>query len=173
MGQRSALRYSSGVLRELQLFLRSAAPNRAQAASALRTLFALAFAGQASLALLAWGILFFVFNPEAPNSLLTVQVLVGMTVLIFPVALLLSHHGSRSGERTGALSAALLEAILLASPLWFALFAWTIGSPASYLALLLGLSALYYGLGLLLVGRYAGQATMVSKGTASATKNSG
>lgn len=124
------------------------------------------------MALLAWVVLFFVFKPEASNSLLTVQMLVGMTVLIFPVASLLSHLGSRTGERAGALSAALLEAILLASPLWFALFAWTIGSPASYLALLLGLSALYYGLGLLLVGRYAGQATMVSKEKTSTLENS-
>jgi hypothetical protein len=53
-----------------------------------------------------------------------------------------------------------LQGILLATPVWFALFTWLVGSPAGYPALLLALAALYHALGLLFVGRYAAQATV-------------
>lgn len=148
------------MLRALQTFLKSAAPTQAQAAAALRTLFVLAFAGQTGLALVAWGVLLMVFTPEPSASTLTAQVLVAMAGLELPLALVLGALSARSGAQAGALSATLLQGILLAAPVWFAFFAWLIGSPALFLALLLGVTALYYALGLLLVGRYAAQATV-------------
>ncbi|CAA9578544.1 MAG: hypothetical protein AVDCRST_MAG86-2528 [uncultured Truepera sp.] len=153
------------MLRALQTFLKSDAPTERQAAAALRTLFVLAFTGQTGLALIAWGALFMVFTPEPSASTLTAQVLVTMAGLELPLTLALGTLSARSGEQAGALSAALLQGILLASPIWFALFAWLIGSPALYTFTLLGIVALYYALGLLLVGRYAAQATVTGART--------
>ena len=150
----------SGVFRALQDFLKSDAPVRAQAAGALRTLFVLAFAGQAGVVLIAWGVLVAVFKPEPAASPLMAQVLVGMAGLELPLALALAALSARSGKQAGALSATLLQGILLAAPLWLALFAWLVGSPTRYLMLLLALAALYYALGLLFVGRHAAQATV-------------
>ena len=149
------------MLRALQAFLTHKAPTRAQAAPALRTLFLLAFGAQAGLVLLAWVVLLLVFRPEPATTALTAQVLLVLGVLLFPVTLLLSHFSAQAEARSGALSATLLEGILLATPLWFALFVWLIGGPSLYLALLLGLAALYYALGFLLVGRHAERATIV------------
>lgn len=147
------------MLRVLQTFLKDDAPTRAQAAEALRTLFMLAFAGQTGLALVAWVVLLAVLTPE-PTGPLTAQVLVGMAGVGLPLAPFLGTVSARSGKQAGALQAALLQGILLASPVWFALFAWLIGSPARYTLTLLGLAALYYALGFVLVGRYAAQATV-------------
>lgn len=149
------------MLHALRAFLTHPAPTKAQAAGALRTLFLLAFGGQTVLALLAWGVLALVFRPEPAGTALTAQVLLVLGALLLPVTLLLSHFSKGTGERSGALSATLLEGIVLASPVWFALFVWLIGSPLLYLALLLGLAALYYGLGLLLTGRHAQHALVV------------
>ncbi len=85
--------------------------------------------------------------------------LLGLAGLGLPVTLVMGTLSARSGEQVGALRAALLSGILLAVPVWFAVFCWLIGSSAYALALL-GLAALYYALGLLLVGRYAAQATV-------------
>ena len=148
-----------GVFRALQVFLKSDAPTRAQAAGALRLLFVAAFWGQSLLAALAWVIFATFFTPEPAVTTLTAQVLVGLGALELPTAYLLGLWTARGGTQAGALSAALLEGILLAAPVWFALFTWLIGSPTRYPALLLGLAALFYGLGLLAVGRYAAQAT--------------
>ena len=145
----------------LQTFLRSDAPTRAQATGALRTLFVLAFWGQSLLAALAWGVLWVFLDPEPAVANLTAQVLVGLGALELPVTYLLGSLSARGGAQGGALTAALLEGILLAAPVWFAVFTWLIGSPALYPALLLGAAALFYGLGLLAVGRYAAQATQV------------
>lgn len=150
----------SSVFRPLQDFLKSDAPTRAQAAGALRTLFALAFVGQAGLAVVSWGVLLVTFDPKPSASPLMAQVLVGMAGLELPLALALAALSARSGKQAGAMSATLLQGILLAAPLWLALFAWLVGSPARYLMLLLGLAALYYALGLLFVGRHAAQATV-------------
>ena len=147
------------MFRALQIFLKSDAPTRAQAAGALRLLFVVAFCGQSLLAALAWVVLATFFTPEPAATTLTAQVLVGLGALELPTAYLLGLWTARGGTQAGALSAALLEGILLATPVWFALFTWLIGSPTLYPALLLGLAALFYGLGLLAVGRYAAQAT--------------
>ena len=155
----------------LRSFLQSDAPSRAHAAAALRTLFVLAFGGQAALAALSWGVLALIISPE-PGPSLTAQVLVVMGALLLPLTLLLSYLGNRAHEaQIGALAAALLEGILLAAPLWFALFVWLIGSPLRYTALLLGLGALYYALGLLLVTRHAQQATVLRAKTPTTTKS--
>ena len=145
----------------LQTFLKSDAPTRAQAAGALRTLFVLAFGGQAGLAALAWGIFFFILTPEPSASNLTAQMFIGLGALELPVTYFLGTWTARGGAQAGALTAALLEGILLAAPVWFALFTWLIGSPAVYPAALLGVAALFYGLGLLFVGRHTLQATQV------------
>jgi len=153
------LGYICRVLAALQNFLRSNAPNRAQAAAALRTLFVLAFAGQTGLALASWGALLVFFRPDA-GSALTAQTLLGLAGLGLPATLVLGTLSARSGEQVGALRAALLSGVLLAVPVWFAVFCWLIGSPALYALALLGLAALHYALGWLLVGRYAVQATV-------------
>lgn len=127
---------------------------------ALRTLFVVAFAGQAGLALVAWGVLLIFLSPETAVSPLTAQVLVGMAASMLPLTLALTALTARSGTQAGALTATLLQGILLAVPVWFALFCWLIGSPARYTLALLGLAALYYGLGLLFASRYAAQATV-------------
>lgn len=146
------------MLRALQTFLKNPAPTRAEAAGALRTLFALAFGGQALLAGFAWAVMGFGLEPE-PTGPLTAQVLVGLGALALPVALALGTLTARGKKQAGALAAALLEGVLLATPLLYALFAWLIGSPARYPVLLVGLAALFYGLGVLTVSRHAAGAT--------------
>ncbi len=86
---------------------------------------------------------------------------VGLALLELPATYLLGTLSARGGAQAGALTAALLEGILLAAPVWFALFIWLIGSPTLYPTVLLGVAALFYGVGLLAVGRYAAQATQV------------
>lgn len=149
------------MFRALQAFLKSDAPTRAQAAGALRTLFVLAFWGQSLIATVAWAALLIFLNPEPAASNLTAQVLVGLAALELPATYLLGTLSARGGTQAGALTAVLLEGILVAAPVWFAVFTWLIGSPALYPALLLGAAALFYGLGLLAVRRYAAQATQV------------
>ncbi len=119
----------------------------------------LAFAGQTGLALVAWGALLVFVRPDAAGAL-TAQMLLGLAGLGLPVTSVLGTLSARSGEQAGALRAALLQGVLLAAPVWFAVFCWLIGSPALYALALLGLAALYYALGWLLVGRYAAQATV-------------
>jgi hypothetical protein len=160
--QRCVIGYIPGVLRTLQAFLRDDAPTRAQAAGALRTLFVLAFAAQVALALVAWGVLALVVSTQPAASPLLARALLGMAGLELPLALGLAALSARSGRQAGALSATLLQGILLASPVWFALFAWLTGSEARYVVGLLGIAALYYGLGLLFAGRYAAQATLTN-----------
>ena len=144
----------------LRTFLVSDAPTQRQAAGALRTLFVVAFVGQAGLALVAWGVLMIFFSPEPATLPLTAQVLLGVAASMLPLALALAAITARSGTQAGALTATLLQGILLAVPVWFALFCWLIGSPTRYTLALLGLAALYYGLGLLFASRYAAQATV-------------
>jgi hypothetical protein len=151
--------YSFKVLRTLQTFLLNAHPTQAQAVNALRTLFFLAFAGQALLALVIWGVLLLSVTPTPAPSALMAQVLLGLAVLELPTALLVAALLARSGKQPGALAAALVQGTLLATPCWLALFSWLIGAATPYTLILLGLSALYYALGLLFVGRYAQQAT--------------
>ncbi len=152
------------MLRPLQTFLKNPAPTRAEAAGALRTLFALAFGGQALLAGLAWAVLGLVLEPD-PTGPLTAQVLVALGLLEMPVALALGTLTARGKKRPGALAAALLEGVLLAVPLLYALFAWLIGSPVLYLVLLVGLAALFYGLGVLVVARHAAEAVQTPQTT--------
>lgn len=121
----------------------------------------LAFWGQSLIAAAAWAVLLVLLDPEPATSNLTAQVLVSLAALELPATYLLGTLTARGGSQAGALTAVLLEGILFAAPVWFALFAWLIGSPALYPALLLGAAALFYGLGLLAVGRYAAQATQV------------
>ena len=98
-----------------------------------------------------------VLEPD-PTGPLTGQVLIVLGVLELPVALALGTLTARGKKQPGALAAALLEGVLLATPLLYALFAWLIGSPILYPALLTGLSALFYGVGVLGVARFAAQA---------------
>ena len=95
------------MLRSLQTFLKNPAPTRAEAAGALRTLFALAFGGQALLAGLAWAVMGLVLELD-PTGPLTAQVLVGLGVLELPVALALGTLTARGKKQAGALAAALL-----------------------------------------------------------------
>ena len=150
------------MLRPLQTFLKNPAPTRAEAAGALRTLFALAFGGQALLAGLAWVVMSLVLEPD-PTGPLTAQVLVGLGALELPIALALGTLTARGKKQPGALAAALLEGVLLATPLLYALFAWLIGSPALYPVLLAGLAALFYGVGVLTVARHAVGAVQTSQ----------
>lgn len=147
------------MLRPLQTFLKNPAPTKAEAAGALRTLFVLAFGLQAVLAGLVWGVLALTLTPAPAASPLTAQVLVVLGVLTFPVAAALGTLTARGKKQPGALSAALLEGTLLAMPLGYAAFAWLIGSPARYPALLAGTAALLYGLGVLCAARHAAEAT--------------
>ncbi len=150
------------MLHALRTFLAHPAPTRVQAAAALRTLFLLAFGGQAALALLSWLVLLLFFQPEPAETVLTAQVLLILGLLLLPVALLLSRYSSPTEARGRALSATLLEGVLLASPFWFALFVWLIGGSGFYAGSLLGLATLYGALGLALVGRHAQRATVMN-----------
>ena len=122
----------------------------------------MAFGGQALLAGLAWAVMGLVLEPDLTGPL-TAQVLVGLGALELPIALALGTLTARGKKQAGALAGALLEGVLLAMPLLYALFAWLIGSPVLYPVLLAGLAALFYGVGVFTVARHAAEAVQTSQ----------
>ena len=139
----------------LRLFLKSKKPTHSQAVSSLRLLFMGAFGMQLLFSLLVGVIAALIVGVQAGGSSLVASVMLTFAFLSLPLALLVAMFASRGGGKAGALAAAIALGVMLSTPAWFMLFTLLTGGALRYLLLFLGMLAVYYGLGLLLAGRYA------------------
>jgi hypothetical protein len=89
-------------------------------------------------------------------------VLVALAVGQCGLGLLLPDRLARSGERGSVLSAALLSAVLLSTPVWFLLLALLSGQTALVLLALGLMVATGYALGFVLTGRLARRVRIAS-----------
>lgn len=148
-------RVDYGVFTGLKRFLLEPTPTPAQAAAPLRTLFALAFLGQFGVVALAGVGLALVATPVSAGNPLVAQMLLAVALLELPVAFWVAEMVARPGGKEGAMAGAIALGVVLATPVWLALFAWLSGSAALYLLLFAGLILLFYTFGVLLAPRYA------------------
>ncbi len=139
----------------LRLFLKSKKPTYGEAASSLRLLFMGAFGMQLLFSLLVGVVAALIVGVQAGGSSLVAPVMLAFAFLSLPLALLVASFASRGGGKAGALAAAIALGVMLSTPAWFMLFTLLTGGAPRYLLLFLGMLAVYYGLGLLLAGRYA------------------
>lgn len=125
----------------------------ARAAATLRAAYLVMFLTQAAvagvIALLARWLSGFAARPNA----LLGWVLVVLALAELPFGAVLVALAQRRPGRQAALSGALLVAVVLSTPAWFLALALATGQRGLPLAALLGVLALAYGLGALLVGR--------------------
>lgn len=139
----------------LKRFLLEPTPTQGHTAASLRTLFALAFLGQFAVVGVAGLGLALVASPVPASSPLLAQVLLVVALLELPVALIVAEVAARPGGKEGAMAGAIALGVVLATPVWFGLFAWLSGAAALYLTLFAGLIMVFYTLGFILVARYA------------------
>ena len=139
----------------LRLFLKSKKPTHSQAVSSLRLLFVGAFGMQLLFSLLVGVVAALIVGVQPGGSSLVAFVMLTFALLSLPLALLVATFVSRGGGKAGALAAAIALGVMLSTPAWFMLFTFLTGGAPRYLLLFLGMLAVYYGLGLLLAGRYA------------------
>ncbi|MDZ7704772.1 MAG: hypothetical protein U5L04_09855 [Trueperaceae bacterium] len=146
----------SMLLEPFLTFLRDDKPTPAQALPQLRLVFVFGFVVQLGVAGLVGFMMRLLAGAPSGDATLMAQVLLGLSLLQgVPVALLASPT-AHDGGKQAALSATIATAVLFAAPGWFVAFAWLVGVPALYLLALVAVLMVYYALGLLLVGRYAG-----------------
>jgi hypothetical protein len=152
------------MLRALQTFLKNPQPSEYEAANVLRVVFMLTFMAQLAVAALLAGVMVAALGRQTGGTLLA-QILVVMSLVQLPLALLLGMGVSKAGGKHAALSASIMSGVLLATPAWFAALTFLVSSPFLYLGFLLGILMLYYALGLLLCGRWAKVALQSKEGT--------
>lgn len=142
----------------LEHYLRAPALEPRRAAAVLRAVYAVMFLGQMVIALgLAVLVRLVTHLHTRPSSLLG-WVLVALSCLELPLGLLLAGLAGRGEDRRRALSAALLGAVILSTPAWFAALALATGQGGMPVLVLWGLLALYYAIGAGGVGRLAARA---------------
>ena len=143
------------VLASLQRFIRNPKPNYGQAVQSLRLLFALMFMGQLLIVAVSGSIFLLFVQRASGTSPLIAQILVLFAIMQVPVALGVATMSARKGYKGGALAGVISLAVILASPAWYALLLWLMGSSGFYLLLLLLVLTLAYGLGFEQSGIYA------------------
>lgn len=115
---------------------------------ALQALYALAFLGQAGLALLVAGLLSLTQPVARPNDLLA-AVLLAMMLLLIPAGIGLAQLLARPQSRAAAVAAALAAAVALAGSAWFAALLLLRDQRPLVLLASVALVSLAYALGLL------------------------
>jgi hypothetical protein len=131
---------------------------RSRAAGVLRAVYAVMFLAQMVVALVLAVLVRLVSHLHTSPSPLLGWVLVGLTALELPLGLALANVAARGNDRRRALSAALLGAVILSTPAWFAALALATGQGGEPVLVLWVLLALYYALGVASVGRLASRA---------------
>lgn len=142
----------------LEHYLRDPTLDRRRAAAVLRAVYAAMFLGQMGVALGLGVVVRLVSQLHSRPSALLGWVLVALSCLELPVGLLLAGLAGRGSDRRRALSAALLGAVVLSTPAWFAALALATGQAGTPVIVLWGLLALYYAVGAGGVGRLAARA---------------
>jgi hypothetical protein len=142
------------VLRNLQSFLKNPQPSEHEAASILRMIYGLAFMAQIAVAAVLAGTIVAIAGRQSSGTLLA-QILVVMSVVQLPLALLLSFGVSKAGGKRAALSASIMAGVLLSTPAWFLAMTFLVSSTFLYMAVLFLILTLYYLVGFLLCGNWA------------------
>lgn len=142
----------------LEHYLRSPALSASRAAAVLRGLFAAMFLGQMLVALVLAVLVRLVTDVQARPSPLLGWVLVALAALELPVGLMLVTVAARGNDRRRALSAALVGAVVLSTPAWFAALALATAQGGPPVLVLWGILAAYYAAGVVGIGRLAGRA---------------
>jgi len=150
----------------LEHYLRAPTLDARRAAVVLRIVYAAMFLGQMVVALGLAVLVRLASHLHTSPSALLGWVLVALSCLELPLGLVLAGLAGRGQDRRRALSAALLGAVILSTPAWFAALALATGQSGTPVIVLWGLLALYYAIGVAAAGRLAAQA---SKGPPSAT----
>ncbi|MEM7736346.1 MAG: hypothetical protein AAF267_11200 [Deinococcota bacterium] len=147
------------MLSTVQTFLKTKQPSYAQAVSSLRLIFVGMVAAQTSLALLvgvglrAWQVFQQGASTNAPTLLGAILLLMALAQL--PIGLVLAEVFGQQGGKQAALAATLVLAVIWSSVMWFAAFAWLIGSSQAVLLIFLLVFGLAYGVGIGMCNRYA------------------
>lgn len=142
----------------LEHYLRASPLDTRRAAAVLRAIYAAMFLGQMVIAMGLALVVRLVSHLHTRPSPLLGWVLVALACLELPLGLLLGGLAGRGRDRRRALSAALLGAVVLSTPAWFAALALATGQGGTPVIVLWGLLALYYAVGVTAVGRLAGRA---------------
>lgn len=146
-------------------YLDAAEPTAGRAARVLRAAFGLLFALQVLVAALTTAALLPFRGSVVAGGTALSAVLIGASLAQGVLATVVHARALRAAsrardadasqapepraERTAALAASLMGAALLASPAWFAGFAWLAGLHGAVVAALVALLALYYAVGVL------------------------
>jgi len=145
----------------LDHYLKAPSLDRRHAAAVLRSVYALMFLGQLVVALALAIVVRLLSHMHTNPSPLLGWVLVALACLELPLGLVLAGLAGLAGrgpDRRRALSAALLGAVVLSTPAWFAALALATGQGGMPVLVLWGLLALYYAVGVGGAGRLAGRA---------------
>lgn len=142
----------------LRTYLLAPTLERSHAALVLRGVFATMFVAQLVIALLLAGLLRLIDPIVTRPSPLLGWVLVALAALELPLGTALAGVAGRGNDRRRALSAALLGAVVLSTPAWFAALALATGQRGLPIWVLWGMLALYYAVGVAFVGRFASRA---------------
>jgi hypothetical protein len=153
------------VLGALQSFLKNPAPNEGEAATILRMVFVLTFMAQIAVAAVLVGVMMAITGRQSSGTLLA-QILVVMSLVQLPLALLLSIGVSKAGGKQAALSASIMSGVLLSTPAWFLALTFLVSSTFLYIGILFAILMLYYAVGFMLCGRWAKVALQEQKSEA-------
>ena len=145
----------------IERYLRDPQLPRPHAAAVLRGVFAAMFLGQMVVALVLAVVVRLVSDLHTSPSPLLGWVLVLLSTLELPLGVVLAGIAGRGDDRRRALSAALLGAVILSTPAWFAALALATGQRGAPVFVLWGLLALYYAFGVAGAGRLAARAVEV------------
>jgi lysylphosphatidylglycerol synthetase-like protein (DUF2156 family) len=142
------------VLGALQSFLKNPQPSEGEAVSILRMIYVLTFMAQIAVAAVLAGVMAVIAGRQSSGTLLA-QILVVMSLVQLPLALLLSIGVSKAGGKQAALSASIMAGVLLSIPAWFIALTFLVSSTFLYMAILFAILMLYYAVGFMLCGRWA------------------
>lgn len=168
---RSRVRHA--LARILRSFLNDSELSSGTAAAVLRGGFLATFSAQAVVAMtVALVVALAAGRQQAPSATVAIvsvaaslgQLLLGIGITSLGVRQVrtASHDRSQPLARRAALSHALLSAVLLSTPAWFAAFAWLTGQSLLALAAIVALALLGYGFGMLQLGPLARAVTRAS-----------
>ena len=143
------------MLEPLRHFLKNPKATRSEALGVLRMVFLLMFMAQLLVAALLALTLGLLFGAGKSSSPLLAQILVFLSFLQLPLAIVLPQLSANVRGKQAALSASIMAAVFLSVPAYFASFALVTGAPIAYLVILLAILMGYYALGLMMVNGFA------------------
>lgn len=134
--------------------------------AALRLTFVVMFMAQVAAALLVITLILLLGGSSGGGSSVLGPVLALLAFLQCLLGVLLPDALARSGDKGSVLSATLLSAVLLATPVWFLMLALVTGQRPLPLFLLLSAALAGYSLGFWLCGRLGSRAAATAARTA-------